>query len=545
MTPSTATVRKRTGDGADRRTRTRRAGSRRAREVVRLWPISVLVVSQDRCWRSTVAMLIGRRDRPALTAAGEREAVELASRERIDVVVIERPERGGAAAAGTSSVHSLVVVDRACDGAAGRARGARGRRRGRRAPRARHGGARRSSLELDKWGPFDELFARDRRAPTARAGCRANGAIPALAGLRCAGRRRRLSPGAAAADTDTSARPADRGRASLLASPCPLQPDITPRRPPRAASSAPATRCWRSTRPTPTACCAPSPRAREQAERVAGGLRAGDPAAAGVLNGFAGTLLRPARGRQLGASPGWPGEAVERLAARRARLARRGRARGAAQSLARARSSRGGRSTAVLAVAGRLRRPARRCRCGRPAARGAVAARRGRHRAAGRRRRAPCARADRRASPAPRSRRGGLVAEAGRARGAAERGARRAAAPRHGPPDARAAGGGRVPAGGDPRARDAAGAQRLERARARAGERAPADAPRLRPARRPAAGAAAASARTSRCSASSWRRARGTARQGAARRAPRRPRRAAASRWSAGCGGSPPPSTPA
>src|SRR5690348_1193455 len=68
------------------------AGERReGAEVVRLWPINVLVVSPDHCYRSTVSMLIGRRDRPALTAAGEQQAIELAARERIDVVVLERP----------------------------------------------------------------------------------------------------------------------------------------------------------------------------------------------------------------------------------------------------------------------------------------------------------------------------------------------------------------------------------------------------------------------------------------------------------------------
>jgi hypothetical protein len=136
-------------------------------EVIRLWPISVLVVSRDECWRSTVSMLIGRRDRPALTAVDEREALEVAGRERIDVVVFERPsaeERRN----WDVSVHSLV----ASIGLAMAQQGARV------APvgvvvvsEAPAGAARRGSpgsLELDKWGPFDELFAAIARADRAR-----------------------------------------------------------------------------------------------------------------------------------------------------------------------------------------------------------------------------------------------------------------------------------------------------------------------------------------------------------------------------------------
>jgi hypothetical protein len=135
--------------------------------VIRLWPISVLVVSRDRCWRSTVAMLIGRRDRPALSAADEREALELAERERIDVVVVERPadeERRS----WDVNVHSLV----SSLGLAMARQGARVAPVGvvvvsdAPAGDARHGSPR--SLELDKWGPFDELFAAIARADGAR-----------------------------------------------------------------------------------------------------------------------------------------------------------------------------------------------------------------------------------------------------------------------------------------------------------------------------------------------------------------------------------------
>jgi hypothetical protein len=145
--------------------------------VVRLWPISVLVVSPDRCWRSTVAMLIGRRDRPALTAEGEREAIDLASRERIDVVVLERP--------GAESSHSWDAHVQGLVAAIGLAMARQGVRV---APvgvvvvsePARAQG----SLELDKWGPFDELFRAVARADRARRLPRERRFLPWPASLR-------------------------------------------------------------------------------------------------------------------------------------------------------------------------------------------------------------------------------------------------------------------------------------------------------------------------------------------------------------------------
>lgn len=155
-------------------------------EVVRLWPISVLVVSEDRCWRSTVAMLIGRRDRPALTAAGEREAVEIASRERVDVVVLERPReesrrswdayvQGLAASIGLAMAQQGarvapvgVVVVAEADRSAERTEGSP------------------QSLELDKWGPFDVLFGAIARADRARRLPRERRFLPWPASLRSA-----------------------------------------------------------------------------------------------------------------------------------------------------------------------------------------------------------------------------------------------------------------------------------------------------------------------------------------------------------------------
>jgi hypothetical protein len=137
-------------------------------QVVRLWPISVLVVSPDHCFRSTVSMLIGRRDRPALTAAGEQEAIELAARERIDVVVIERPI-GKTRKTWESHVQSLA----ASIGLAMARQGARVAPVGvvvvsEGASVTGRGSGSPESLEFDKWGPFEELYAAIARADRAR-----------------------------------------------------------------------------------------------------------------------------------------------------------------------------------------------------------------------------------------------------------------------------------------------------------------------------------------------------------------------------------------
>ncbi len=154
--------------------------SREGAQVVRLWPISVLVVSQDRCWRSTVAMLIGRRDRPALTAAGEQEAIEIAGRERVDVVVIERPRAEGPRTWDTF-VHGLV----ASIGLAMARQGARVAPVGVvvvSEPAHRPGSP--QALELDKWGTFEELFSAVARADRARRLPRERRFLPWPASLR-------------------------------------------------------------------------------------------------------------------------------------------------------------------------------------------------------------------------------------------------------------------------------------------------------------------------------------------------------------------------
>ncbi len=153
-------------------------------DVVRLWPIRVLVISPDRYYRAAAAMLLGRRGCPALSASSEQEALELAGRECVDVVVLERPatqERRSwdvpvhslAASIGLAMARQgarvapvgVVVVSDAPAGA--------GRR-----------GSSPHSFELDKWGPFEELFHAVARADRARTLPRERRYLPWPASLR-------------------------------------------------------------------------------------------------------------------------------------------------------------------------------------------------------------------------------------------------------------------------------------------------------------------------------------------------------------------------
>jgi hypothetical protein len=125
-------------------------------EVVRLWPIRVLVVSPDRYFRAAAAMLIGRRGCTVITCDGELEVGELAARERIDVLLLERPE-GESRRSSEAPVRSLAsAIDLAM-----------ARQGIRCAPigvvvvsefAAADRTATPHALELDKWGPFEELF---------------------------------------------------------------------------------------------------------------------------------------------------------------------------------------------------------------------------------------------------------------------------------------------------------------------------------------------------------------------------------------------------
>jgi hypothetical protein len=137
-------------------------------EVVRLWPIRVLVLSPDRYFRAAAAMLIDRRGCSSLTAATEAEAVELAAGERIDVIVLERPRREGRRSwdVPVRSLASAIDLAMLRQGARVAPVGiviVSERRSG-----GDDGHASPESLELDKWGPFEELFRAIARADRAR-----------------------------------------------------------------------------------------------------------------------------------------------------------------------------------------------------------------------------------------------------------------------------------------------------------------------------------------------------------------------------------------
>jgi hypothetical protein len=143
-------------------------------EVVRLWPIRVLILSPDRCFRAAAAALIGRRGCDVLTAAGEPEAVELAAQERIDVLLLERPAREGRRSweVPVRSVASAIDLALARRGAGVPPVGIVVVSAG--LEREEDRGSAPESLELHKWGPFEDLFRaivradRHRRLPRER-----------------------------------------------------------------------------------------------------------------------------------------------------------------------------------------------------------------------------------------------------------------------------------------------------------------------------------------------------------------------------------------
>jgi hypothetical protein len=169
--------------------------------VVRLWPIQVLVLSPDRYFRAAAAMLIGRRGCTALSAATELEAVELAGAERVDVIVLERPAEQGRRGweVPVRTIASAIDVAMARQGARvapvgivvvseRTARdGDRDGDRDRDGDGGGGGGAQSASpvsLELDKWGPFEELFRAIARADRARRLPRERRYLPWPASLR-------------------------------------------------------------------------------------------------------------------------------------------------------------------------------------------------------------------------------------------------------------------------------------------------------------------------------------------------------------------------
>lgn len=130
---------------------------RRGGEVVRLLPISVLVLSPDRYFRTAATMLLSRRGCTVLSAAEENEARDQALLEPVDVLVLEP------AAADAVQRHARVVaelIDRAALGAGRRV-----------APvgvvvvgepeqlgETLEADALTDRPALDKWGPFERLY---------------------------------------------------------------------------------------------------------------------------------------------------------------------------------------------------------------------------------------------------------------------------------------------------------------------------------------------------------------------------------------------------
>ena len=107
-------------------------------------PLSVLVVSPDRRFRSVTTVLIARRGSAVATTAHADRIAELAGRLRADVVVIDLDEGSPTSAAAVQAARSLphvrgvVLVDEEETGDAGLG-----------APAHVH----------CKWGPFPDLYA--------------------------------------------------------------------------------------------------------------------------------------------------------------------------------------------------------------------------------------------------------------------------------------------------------------------------------------------------------------------------------------------------
>jgi hypothetical protein len=110
-------------------------------KVIRLRPLRVLVVSDDEPFRAVNVMLISRRGCRVFSLSGAYAAAELIARERIDVVVVDGPARRRALAdelavtADLAPPVGVVCLDEAPQGEL--------------AP----------DRILEKWGPFEELFA--------------------------------------------------------------------------------------------------------------------------------------------------------------------------------------------------------------------------------------------------------------------------------------------------------------------------------------------------------------------------------------------------
>ena len=119
-------------------------------QVIRLHPIRVLVVSEDEPFRAVNAMLAARRGCRVFSLTGVYAAAELIARERIDVVVVDGPDRARSLIDELELTADLVPpVGIVCAGNSGES--------------APGGGP-----VLEKWAPFEVLFDAIVRADRAR-----------------------------------------------------------------------------------------------------------------------------------------------------------------------------------------------------------------------------------------------------------------------------------------------------------------------------------------------------------------------------------------
>jgi hypothetical protein len=119
-------------------------------QVIRLHPIRVLVVSDDEPFRAVNAMLVARRGCRVFSLTGVYAAAELIARERIDVVLVDGPERARSLIGELELTADLVPpVGIVCAGNSGES--------------APSGGP-----VLEKWAPFEVLFDAIVRADRAR-----------------------------------------------------------------------------------------------------------------------------------------------------------------------------------------------------------------------------------------------------------------------------------------------------------------------------------------------------------------------------------------
>ncbi|HTZ85045.1 MAG TPA: hypothetical protein VMB05_00115 [Solirubrobacteraceae bacterium] len=124
-------------------------------KVIRLRPLRVLVVSEDDPFRAVNAMLISRRGCRVFSLSGAYAAAELVARERIDVVVVDGTARHRALLAELAVIADLVPPVGVVCVEEGTGKGSR------------------PDSALEKWGPFEDLFAAIVRADRERARGRA------------------------------------------------------------------------------------------------------------------------------------------------------------------------------------------------------------------------------------------------------------------------------------------------------------------------------------------------------------------------------------